>query len=577
MLTQKIVRQLKKLQFPVTICNLEKNQWSEWTIVKGKQIKVKWDWHNKDDLIIKIYKKLSLISVNNPGVNYVYYKYLHNPNEIEQNCYNFALQEIKITNLSPEKRRKLISEATKETGIDPKKNEKIIENYALRKTLPNLLLLNDLGVELTQDDFYKVKDISIISDVEQVEGVQYFGIIPETLVKANKYYAPYTYFFDSINKKYLLEAVRIVNSISEDLTDKKNKNKSSFREKLFLINDLISDIDKAYQYNKPNADKTDKKHTIKRLFHQSAEKLFISGMNMIVTKQYNAGIDYFRQAIRIDCFFYPAWYKMGVAYFNLRDWNSALKSVNKSIDINPFFADSFFYRGLIFTALHKFKDAYNDLNQAIYLDNNNSDFYSTLAMICTFMLHYDEAKDNLNTAITISKSSKHFLQRAKIYYTLEQYNECISDCKDAICLDNEKEEALGLIIKAVEKLADDSKLQEVCILILRQNPCNYWANYNLIKSKIEAREYEEAFLLLKKVEKFYQNNMDFLKLKVVTQLRSGKKYKKTFRQIRKLQHANNNYEPFNLRNHNYRNTKMYANYRCSLWEWTTFFENDAYV
>ena len=435
--------------------NIKTDQWSNWGIRDSIQVKLKWNWLNdENNLIMQIHDKQALRDEKNPDENHVYYVHLEDPFKNKGEEYDFAIKEINITgSYPPEKRRHLIKEVNDKTGLLGKQERNTNAYYVLKQIMPALVLINKLGAELSESDFYEIQEKKYLPEIEKNAGIKCYGILPETLMRVNKFHAPYTYFFDEGEKMYLLKAVGFINMYSAKQAKKADKRLISFKEKLFISSNVFVSIDRIYNNSVKKLQEKDAKHTLTRHFKYDKNRLYAIGMKLFDAKKYDASIEYFKGAVKLDPFFEPAWIKFGETYGILKQWENGVPPLNKAIDINPFNPTSYDYRGSILLMQGFVNDAYNDLKQAILLDNKGSGHYNMLALICIAMDNNTEALKHYSSAIKYSlrKKGELYAKRAVVCYNLALYEDCITDCDAGLKLNPGNEKAIEMRKKALNK------------------------------------------------------------------------------------------------------------------------------
>lgn len=438
----------KKASFSSGIIDIEENKWSNWVVSGNKKTKIKWNWLNdENNVIMQIHDKQALPDEKNPDDNYVYYVHLQNMLR-DSKGYDFEIKEKKFTNLSPERKLQLLKEVNQEMGLpgnyDNFKND--TNRYLLIRMLPALELINQLGIELTESNFYEIKDISILPETEVRAGIKCFGILPETLSKVNKFHAPYTYFFDEIDKNYLINAVGFINTYSSQLAQKSHKKFNSFNEKLFFLSHIFADIDRAYNNSEVEISKQEPSHKIKKYFKYDKNRLLEIGMKMFDAKKYNVSIEYLTKAVKQDPFFEQAWFKLGESFLLEHEWDKAMTALNKAIDLVPQNPKSYYCRGGVFLVKKRYTSAYNDLQQAILLDYEDPGSHSMLAVICIETNNYTEALEHYENAIKLSVRKKdiYLVRRSALYFKMALYEECLADCNTALELNIGNRDAMKM-------------------------------------------------------------------------------------------------------------------------------------
>ena len=100
------------------------------------------------------------------------------------------------------------------------------------------------------------------------------------------------------------------------------------------------------------------------------EVLFAYGsyLNDDYVLEYEKSIKYFTRILSIDPKNYKAYYNLGIAYFNLKEFDAALDNYKIALSINPNYKYCYYNIGLIYEATENFREAAKAYEKALEID-----------------------------------------------------------------------------------------------------------------------------------------------------------------------------------------------------------------
>ena len=113
----------------------------------------------------------------------------------------------------------------------------------------------------------------------------------------------------------------------------------------------------------------------------TAAQLFDDGKNLYNQSQYDAAINSFNEAVRIDPSYADAHYWAGRSYEKLNNNNGAVSSYKAALDIQPGHADANFYLGVVYFNTYQYTPAEAHLQKSKAVDAANPYSYYYLAEI----------------------------------------------------------------------------------------------------------------------------------------------------------------------------------------------------
>ncbi|MBN1115767.1 MAG: tetratricopeptide repeat protein [Bacteroidales bacterium] len=112
-----------------------------------------------------------------------------------------------------------------------------------------------------------------------------------------------------------------------------------------------------------------------QLDNKSPELFSICGQSKINEGDYNAGIDFFNQAIEIDSSFSIAYYYRGIAKANLGDLTAALDDYKKAQELDATNAEYYESSVVVRTKLEDYSGLIKDYSKIIELDPSNTEAF----------------------------------------------------------------------------------------------------------------------------------------------------------------------------------------------------------
>ncbi len=124
-----------------------------------------------------------------------------------------------------------------------------------------------------------------------------------------------------------------------------------------------------------------------------------------VLKDYEAGIYYIDQAIKINPYSDKAFLQKGRLLYSLNRFQEAVDISNKAIDINPQNDKLFYLRGISNSKLGNSEMALKDLKKSVSLDGTISKTYKVIAQIYSEIRNFKEAKNSYSEFIKLEPNN----------------------------------------------------------------------------------------------------------------------------------------------------------------------------
>lgn len=125
-------------------------------------------------------------------------------------------------------------------------------------------------------------------------------------------------------------------------------------------------------------------------------------------KQYNAAINHYNQALKLNSKDADTYYKRGLAHYHLGSYEKAITDYTQVIQINPYYGKVYTKLGLARDQLGDYEGAIADYTQAIKINPNDAVAYRNRADIRYHIGDYHGAIEDYHQAIKINPNSSNF-------------------------------------------------------------------------------------------------------------------------------------------------------------------------
>lgn len=150
---------------------------------------------------------------------------------------------------------------------------------------------------------------------------------------------------------------------------------------------------------------------------------------------YQAALESYNQAIKLDPLYAKAYYNRGLAYGALNNYQMAIEQYSKSIQISPKSSMVYNNRGIIYYNLKRYQEALVDYDKCLTLSPNNSVAYNNRAVLYNELGNYEKALSDYNEAISRTpENAWYYNNRGNVYRNLKRYEEAVDDYSKAIYL-----------------------------------------------------------------------------------------------------------------------------------------------
>ncbi len=146
--------------------------------------------------------------------------------------------------------------------------------------------------------------------------------------------------------------------------------------------------------------------------NQAVELLDI-GDELLNLRRYEAAVQSYSDAIKINPNYAEAFNGRGFGRYNLRMFSEALADYNQALLIRPNFVEALNNRGILFVNLQQYDQALRDFNQAVSIQANNAEVLNNRGWTLHKLGRNQEAIRDFQTALQLNpnfESAKHNLQ-----------------------------------------------------------------------------------------------------------------------------------------------------------------------
>jgi len=167
-----------------------------------------------------------------------------------------------------------------------------------------------------------------------------------------------------------------------------------------------------------------------------AKAAYDRGLKLLEEEKYDAAIEAFTEAIRLDSGFANAYYNRADTYFYNDDYDKALADINQFIKLEPNNPVGYSGRGMVYYAKNDYDRAIEDFSQAIKLDPNKAENYSNRGTMYGFKGDYDKAIADFNQSIKLKPDFLYaYVARGMAYEEKKDFARAKTDYETVLRLD----------------------------------------------------------------------------------------------------------------------------------------------
>ncbi|MDR2763287.1 MAG: tetratricopeptide repeat protein [Planctomycetaceae bacterium] len=245
-----------------------------------------------------------------------------------------------------------------------------------------------------------------------------------------------------------------------------------------------------------------------------AEKLWKEGLLRFESKDYINAIKFFTQALHAngeipykEVYLYRAY-----AWFKIGEYEIAVMDINDSIRESPFDAPLYKARGQIRRELAQYGRAIVDFTLAIDLMPNDASIYYERSITHAKKLNWSKALQDIETAIQFAgnnakiNSPEFFVQRAKIYQNIKNYEKALADCLTILSIEEPPAEGFLVCGDIYLEQGNFLKAHDMYSKAIEIEPSLNDIDLSLAKSSFLKEEYDKAiFYCDRYIEKFQES------------------------------------------------------------------------
>jgi tetratricopeptide (TPR) repeat protein len=174
--------------------------------------------------------------------------------------------------------------------------------------------------------------------------------------------------------------------------------------------------------------------------------------------RYEDAVEAFRQALRIDPKYTDAWYNLGTIYRDLKRYNDAIEAYLQAIRIRQGDAKTWFELGFAYGKLKRSNDQIEAYRQAIRINPNYVHALLDLGLVYRDLERFNDAIETFRQLIRIdSKSISGWYSLGITYGKLNRYNDAIEAYRQAIRIYSENSGAwynIGFAYSKIKRYED---------------------------------------------------------------------------------------------------------------------------
>ncbi len=174
-----------------------------------------------------------------------------------------------------------------------------------------------------------------------------------------------------------------------------------------------------------------------RLNQRSSIFYYNRGMVRSKLKDYNNAIDDYNKAIELNNKDYNIYFGRGNAKYELKDFNGAIEDYNKVIEMNNKFLEAYYNRGMVKSDLEDYYGSIEDYKKITSINNKDYKIFFILGNLNYKIKEYLKAIDYYTTVIKLNnKFPEGYFRRGLVNKELQNYYDAIDDFNEAIQLNN---------------------------------------------------------------------------------------------------------------------------------------------
>jgi tetratricopeptide (TPR) repeat protein len=147
------------------------------------------------------------------------------------------------------------------------------------------------------------------------------------------------------------------------------------------------------------------------LTYDNAVEILFAALELMASKNWDTSVKVLNSLLEIDSQFDVAHHKLGIAYYQLRDFNKAFEHQQEAVNISPHFANAQHQLGICLRKLGNYKESYEAHKKAYELDPKLAGAHHHAGLSLEKLHLYEEAENEFRKAVELSKNNKKYLKK----------------------------------------------------------------------------------------------------------------------------------------------------------------------
>ncbi|PTB22444.1 glycosyltransferase [Trinickia symbiotica] len=208
---------------------------------------------------------------------------------------------------------------------------------------------------------------------------------------------------------------------------------------------------------------------------------------------FDAALEQFDAALRLDSNHLPSLIRRGNAMVALRRYESALVDYDRALGVSPLLLDALCNRGAALRALGRYQDAMETYERALTVDPRSYESLYNLGNVLRDLQRYAEALHNYERALEIVPNHTEILSaKGRTLVDLGRPKEALASFNEAIAIRPDFVEALYNSAVALERLGRAEESLQRCDRVITIDPDHPKVHGTRGNALLHLKRYEEA-------------------------------------------------------------------------------------
>jgi tetratricopeptide (TPR) repeat protein len=223
-------------------------------------------------------------------------------------------------------------------------------------------------------------------------------------------------------------------------------------------------------------------------------------------------ISLYQRAIEINPDYGKAYYNMGIAYNELKEYKNAIDAYERAIEINLDYGKAYCNMGNVYDELKEYKNAIDAYERAIEINPDDGKAYYNMGNVYNELKEYQNAIDAYERAIEINPDDgKAYYNMGNVYNELKEYQNAIDAYERAIEINPDDGKAYCNMGNVYNELKEYQNAIDAYERAIEINPDDDWAYYGMETSYNKLNEPKKAINVHKKHQKILEQRKTGLK------------------------------------------------------------------